>query len=74
MVNMYNITIKGYFETEKAEETFLRYLCEVRQYCNLSYSEILNLTPRETQIEFESYLKIQENKFNIHRFYDNHFA
>lgn len=32
------------------------------------------MTPRETQIEFECYLKIQEHKFNIHKFYDNHFA
>lgn len=46
----------------------------MRQYCNLSRDEIFNLTPRETQIEFESYLKIQEHKFNIHKFYDNHFA
>ncbi len=40
----------------------------------MSRDEILNLTPKETQIEFDSYLKIQENESHIYKLYDNHFA
>ena len=40
----------------------------------MSRDEILKLTPKETQIEFDSYLKIQENESHIYKFYDTHFA
>ena len=40
----------------------------------MSRDEILNLTPKETQIEFDSYLKIQENEAHIYKLYDTHFA
>lgn len=40
----------------------------------MSRDEILNLTPKETQIEFDSYLKIQENESHIYKLYDTHFA